>query len=69
MLREPLEAVIRKCMEPDMELRYQTAAETGKALGQLLAAESEDWKIRLGAHVDFAFGFGKKFRVQNNLIS
>ena len=39
MLREPLEAVIRKCMEPDMELRYQTAAETGKALGQLLAAE------------------------------
>mgnify|MGYP000068536928 CR=1 FL=1 len=25
--------------------------------------QSEDWKIRLGAHVDFAFGFGKKFRV------
>lgn len=25
--------------------------------------ENDDWKIRLGAHVDFAFGFGKKFRV------
>ena len=36
---KPLQNVIRKCMEPDMELRYQTAAETGKALGQLLAAE------------------------------
>lgn len=25
--------------------------------------QNDDWKIRLGAHVDFAFGFGKKFRV------
>lgn len=24
---------------------------------------NDDWKIRFGAHVDFAFGFGKKFRV------
>lgn len=39
MLWGPLEAVIRKCMEPDMELRYQTAAETGKALKQLLSAK------------------------------
>ena len=23
--------------------------------------ENDDWKIRLGAHVDFAFGFGKEF--------
>lgn len=38
VLRRPLEAVIRKCMKTDMELRYQTAAEAGKALEQLLAA-------------------------------
>lgn len=25
--------------------------------------ENDDWKIRLGAHVDLAFGFGKQFRV------
>lgn len=25
--------------------------------------ENDDWHIRAGAHVDFAFGFGKKFRV------
>ena len=24
--------------------------------------ENDDWKIRLGAQVDMAFGFGKKFR-------
>ena len=24
--------------------------------------QNDDWKIRLGAHVDLAFGFGKKFR-------
>lgn len=24
--------------------------------------ENDDWKIRLGAHVDLAFGFGKQFR-------
>ena len=25
--------------------------------------QNDDWKIRLGAHVDFAFGFGKKFQI------
>ena len=31
--------------------------------------QNDDWKIRLGAHVDFAFGFGKKFRVAPDVTS
>lgn len=38
VLWKPLEAVIRKCMEPDMELRYQSVRETGEALERILAS-------------------------------
>lgn len=31
--------------------------------------QNDDWKIRLGAHVDFAFGFGKKFRVSPDVTA
>jgi len=31
--------------------------------------QNEDWKIRLGAHVDFAFGFGKTFRVSPDVTA
>ena len=29
--------------------------------------QDEDWKLRLGAHVDFAFGFGKQFRASPDI--
>ncbi len=31
--------------------------------------ENDDWKIRLGAHVDLAFGFGKQFRVSPDVTA
>lgn len=31
--------------------------------------QNEDWKIRLGAHVDFTFGYGKKFRVSPDVTA
>ena len=31
--------------------------------------QNDDWKIRLGAHVDFAFGFGKKFRISPDVTA
>ena len=30
---------------------------------------NDDWKIRLGAHVDLAFGFGKEFRVAPDVMA
>ena len=31
--------------------------------------QNDDWKIRLGAHVDFAFGLGKKFRISPDVTA
>lgn len=31
--------------------------------------ENDDWKIRLGAHVDLAFGFGKQFRFAPDVMA
>lgn len=31
--------------------------------------ETDDWKIRLGAHVDLAFGFGKQFRFAPDVMA
>lgn len=36
---------------------------TALNLNPYYAFRNDDWKIRLGAHVDLAFGFGKQFRV------
>lgn len=38
VLWEPLGAVIRKCMESDIELRYRSAGEAGEALERILAS-------------------------------